>query len=171
MKSNNIIIGALAIAVIVMSVAFAAFSTSLKINGTANIASTWGPITITSCSCTSTTAKDTAHPSSATCTPASNGSTVTGTITANMVSPGDVVTCTFNTKNAGTLIAGVPTLSVNPTSNTYFTVAASGGTCIKASNGTGSFKTTITYKDVTSAPTSSQTFTVTAAYKQAATCA
>lgn len=172
MKSNNLIIGALVLTLVVMGVAYAAFSTTLTINGTASVESEWGPIYLNSCSCTSTTAKDTSHPSSATCTPVTGSSTtILGTIEATMVSPGDVVTCTFNTKNEGTLIAAAPTLTVTPTSNSYYTVAASAGTCMKADGGTGSFKVTITYKDVTTAPTASQAFVVKAAYSQGTTCA
>ena len=171
MKSNNLIIGALVLTLVVMGVAYAAFSTSLTINGTATVDSTWGPIYLSSCSCSSSNAKDADHPSSATCTPVTGSSTdILGTISATMVSPGDVVTCTFNVKNAGTLHAAAPTYTVTPTNNNYYTVVASGGTCIKA-GGTGSFMTTITYKSsVTSAPTSNQSFVVKASYSQAATC-
>ncbi len=169
-------ISVLAVTLIIVGVAYAAFSQNLTVNGTGTISSKWGPIYITSCSCTSTTAKDSAHPSSATCTPTTEGTTTdtTGTITAKMVSPGDKVTCTFNTANDGTLHAAAPTFSVSPTSNDYFTVTAGSGTCIKAkatASGTGSFTVSVEYKStVTAKPSAAQTITVTPNYKQAASC-
>ncbi len=170
-------ISVLAVTLIIVGVAYAAFSQNLTVNGTGTISSTWGPIYISSCSCASTTAKDSAHPSSATCTPTTEGTTTdtTGTITATMISPGDKVTCTFNTVNAGTLHAAVPTFSVSPTSNDYFTVTGGSGTCIKAksgtTNGTGSFTVSVEYKSGVTAKPASQTITVTPNYKQAASCA
>ncbi len=167
----------LSVALIIIGIAYASFSQSLTVNGTGTIASSWGPVYISSCSCKSTTAKDANHPSSATCTPSTNGTTTstTGTITATMISPGDEVTCTFNTVNAGTLIVAAPTFTYSPTSNDYFTVTASNGTCIKAksgtTNGTGSFVVKVGYKStVTTKPASNQTITVTPNFKQGTSC-
>ena len=169
MKTNKIVMGALVAAIAVMGIAYAAFSTSLTINGTANIDSNWGPIYIKSCSCTG----------DATCTPVSNGSnsTVTGTVTADLKKPGDTATCTFTVQNDGTLIAGVPTLEVKNQaqnavfSSNFFTVQASDGKCL-AANGSGTFKVTVGYKgDVTTAPTGSETAVVVASYSQASSCA
>ena len=41
MKTNNIVMGVLVAVIAVMGVAFAAFSTTLNINGTATISSSW----------------------------------------------------------------------------------------------------------------------------------
>lgn len=173
MKNNNVLIACLIAVICLMGVAFAAFATSLTISGTGSIESTWGPIYINSCSCSVTTAMDTSNKPTATCTPASGGTTssVSGTISTTMVLPGDKITCTFNVKNGGSLIAGAPTFTLNPATNNYFTVSAHSGTCIKANSGTtpgsGSFVVDVTYKAETS---SSQTITVTANYAQGTTC-
>ena len=42
MKNKNILIGALIVAILTLSLSFAAFSTTLKVNETGTISSTWG---------------------------------------------------------------------------------------------------------------------------------
>lgn len=171
MKKNNLIIAVLVAVIVLMGVGFAALSTTLKINGTGTISSTWGPIYIDSCSCSVTTSIDSSNKPTASCTPTSGGTStqVTGTITTNMKLPGDVITCTFNVKNGGSLIAAAPTITAD--SNTYFTVVGQNGTCIKAKSGTtlgsGSFQVKVTYKSENSA---AQSIKVYADYKQATSC-
>lgn len=173
MKNNNILIACLVAIICVMGVAFAAFSTSLTISGTGSIESSWGPIYIESCSCSVTTSKDTSNQPTASCTPASSGttSTVSGTITTTMVLPGDKISCTFNVKNGGSLIAGAPTFTLDPATDTNFTVSAHSGTCLKAKSGTtlgsGTFKVDVEYKAETS---SSKTIKVYANYSQGTSC-
>ena len=103
-KRNNktMIMVLMVAAVFVLSVAYAAFSTSLKINGSASISSTWN------------VGWDTAN---ITCTPTSNDSVKkttcsVGTKTATDVvatiswaSPGDEVVLTVPVKNTGSLAA------------------------------------------------------------------
>lgn len=174
MKNNNLLIACLVAVICLMGVAFAAFSTSLTISGTGSIESTWGPIYIDSCSCSVVTSKDTTNKPTATCTPVSGGTTtsVSGTIETSMVLPGDKISCTFNVKNGGSLIAAAPTFTLSPTTDSFFTVTAHSGTCIKAKSGTtlgsGSFKVDVEYKSETA---SSRTITVTANYAQGTTCA
>lgn len=91
---------------ILMTAGYAAFSTTLKINGTGTISSTWKvefDTTTTNTKCT-VTSKDTGKPT--TCT--------LGTLTASNIaaaiawgSPGDVVTITARVLNKGTLNANV----------------------------------------------------------------
>lgn len=173
MKNNNILIACLVAIICVMGVAFAAFSTTLTISGTGSIESTWGPIYIESCSCSVTTFKDSSNKPTASCTPASGGtsSTVAGTITTTMVLLGDKISCTFNVKNGGSLIAGAPTFTLDPATDSYFTVSAHSGTCLKAKSGTtlgtGTFKVDVEYKkEITSA----RTIKVYANYSQGTSC-
>jgi len=174
MKNNNVLIACLVAVICLMGVAFAAFTTTLTISGTGSIDSTWGPIYIDSCSCSVVTSKDTSNQPTASCTPLSGGSTstVSGTISTSMILPGDKISCTFNVKNGGSLITSAPTFTLNPTTDTNFTVTAHSGTCLKAKTGStlgsGSFKVDVEYKAETSA---SKTITVTANYAQGTTCA
>ncbi len=170
-NNNNIIIGALIAVIAVMGVAFAAFSANLTINGTATIASTW-KVTFTAGSCTSTVAKDAAAPSSGTV--AVSGTTAT--ITANMSSPGDKITCTIVAKNEGTLAAKRSdfVLSTPLASATNYTVTLSPtgeGTTLKAKAGTvaggqENLSVVIEYKNVTAKPSAAETFKATATYVQ-----
>ena len=106
MKNKNILIGALIVAILTLSLSFAAFSTTLKVNGTGTISSTWGVSIDTTTANTKCTvvSKDSGKPT--TCT--------VGTLTASQAtatiawaSPGDVVTLTVRVKNTGTLNANV----------------------------------------------------------------
>lgn len=168
---KNLLIVLLCIAVAALSIAYAAFSTSLKINASGAITSTWGKIYITDCSCAVTGAGVTTEAPTATCTPVDNttNTVVTGAITFNAKTPGDQAVCTFTVKNDGTLIADAPTFSVTSSSN--FTIEGSSGTCLKA-GGTGTFVATVTYNSsVTEAPTTVETQMLTATYTQGTTCA
>ena len=165
MKKNSMIIISLIIAVVIMAAAYAAFSTTLTVNGSGSISSVWKTPIITSCSCSATTSTDTVNPPTATCTPVSNGTTSIGTISASMVLPGDLITCTFKTANNGTLHAGVPTISITGATSTI-TAVGQNGTCIKA-GGTGSFQIKVTYLSEGSTTTN---LTATASYSQVASC-
>ena len=170
MKSNNIIMGVLVAVVAVMGVAFAAFSTTLSINGTASISSTW-KVTFAAGTCSNTTQKDSEKASTGT---VSVSGTI-ATITANMASPGDVLTCTITAKNEGTLPAirkswSVTTAVTDSTSYKVETTAPTAAT-LAAKNGTTVASETltvkITYNNVTAKPSSSATFKAVATYAQA----
>lgn len=170
-KSNNIIMGVLVAVVAVMGVAFAAFSTTLNINGTATISSTWN-VAFVAGTCTNTTQKDPVSKSSGTVTV----SGTTATIVASMASPGDVLTCTITTQNQGTLAAIRESWAANALSTadaTNYTVTATAPTAatLAAKNGSTvaseTLTVTIAYKDVTTKPTAAATFKATATYKQA----
>jgi len=168
---KNILIIMLCVAIAALSVAYAAFSTSLKINATGSISSKWGNIYITNCSCEVLPAGVTVEEPTATCTPVSNTSTtmVTGAITFNAKTPGDQAVCTFTVKNDGTLVATAPTFSVTNSSN--FTIEGISGTCLKA-GGTGTFVAKVVYdENATDAPETVETQTLTATYTQGTTCA
>lgn len=107
MRNNKTMIMFLMIAaVFVLSVAYAAFSTSLKINGTGSVASTWN-IHFANAACSATTTKDSGKPS--TCTASISGNVLTATV--GFASPGDVLTLTFDIVNDGTLHASASLLA------------------------------------------------------------
>ena len=170
MKTNNIIMGALVAVIAVMGVAFAAFSTTLTITGTANISSNWS-IVFTAGDCTDVS-KDAGAESSGTVSMESDG--VTAKITANMMSPGDTLSCTITARNAGSLSATRKSWALtadpngavtNPTAYDV-TLTASDADGVLAATESETLTVTITYKDVTAKPTGSATFKAQAIYAQ-----
>ena len=165
MKTNNIIMGVLVAVIAVMGVAFAAFSTTLTINGTAEISSNWN-ITFTAGTCTPVS-KDAGAPSSGTV----YVSGTTATVTANMSSPGDTLACTVIVNNAGSLAAvrdsWAITTAVSNSDAYEVTATAPTAATLAAGSGTETLTINVTYKNVTTKPSGSATFTGTATYKQA----
>ena len=170
-KNNNIIIGVLIAVIAVMGVAFAAFATTLNINGSASISSNW-IITFVPGTCTATS-KDSGNPSSGTV----SVSGTTATVVANMSSPGDVLACTVKAQNQGTLDADrtswslvgqvtdttAYTVSLSPTTNPGSVLAAKSGSTVDEETLT----ITITYKStVTAKPSGAATFKAVATYEQ-----
>lgn len=101
MKTNNIIVGVLVAVVAVMGVAFAAFSTTLTIDGTATISSSW-EITYEAGTCEVTDSKYVSSTTENQFTRGTISVTDAGlvTVVANMVSPGDELTCSFTVTNS-----------------------------------------------------------------------
>lgn len=102
MKEKGILVAMLCTVVIVMAVAFAAFSSNLKVNGTASIDSTWN------------VAFDADNSS------CSDGSSIavsgtTATLAVSLETPGDEVTCTIGVKNTGSLDAKLASITSTPT--------------------------------------------------------
>lgn len=112
MKDKSLLIGMLCVVVIVMAVAFAAFSSNLSINGTTSIESTWN------------VAFDSTNSS---CNDGSNIiiSGTTATLDVKLETPGDSVTCTLTVKNTGTLNAKLKSITATPSGSApiTFTVA------------------------------------------------
>ena len=116
MNNKNILIGGLIAIVCVMGIAYAAFSTQLNINGTANVTSTWSVGFDTTKTSGTGVITPTAGLSGAT-TPTGTiafPNSQTATITANFKQPGDKVVFTITIKNTGTLKAklAAPTLTM-----------------------------------------------------------
>ena len=101
MKDKGLIIGMICTIIVLMAVAFAAFSTSLTINGSASIDSNWKVSWDTSNITCNVTSEDSAKPS--TCTLTKGESTISATM--GWASPGDVITLTARVHNEGSLNA------------------------------------------------------------------
>jgi len=108
MKEKGLLIGMLCTVVIVMAVAFASFNTTLKINGTASITSTWSVAFIEDGSSCSDGSKITI-------------SGTTATFAVNLESPGDSVTCNLTVQNSGTLDAKLSSIIATPDGNAPIT--------------------------------------------------
>ena len=170
--SKNLVIGMLCAVVCIMAVAYAAFSTTLNINGTASIESNWGVKIVDGPSCTfkavtasaattatACTGTETANDNTM-CASAVKNSDALATVTMRFMSPGDTATCTVSVQNYGTLNAKL-THTVNGKAYTA-TVAdtdaidfeISGLDTTLAAGATKVITITGTYKDVTSQPSS-----------------
>ncbi|MBQ7137165.1 MAG: hypothetical protein IJO43_04245 [Bacilli bacterium] len=141
MKDKGVLIGMLCTVVVVMAVAFAAFSTSLQVNGTATIASTW---------------KVAFDKSNSSCSDGSNivmnGESTLATIGVSLETPGDSVTCTLAVKNSGTLDAYLKSINVTPTGDAPITFTVEPSTTalatrptLAANGGVEYIKLTATY--------------------------
>ena len=107
MEKKNFVIVALCVAIGVMAIAYAAFTTTLNVNGTVQATGTFG-VSITDGSCTGYAAGAD--------TPTGTVEPVTGatsaTVTASLYTPGDSVSCVINVKNIGNLKAKMLSYSV-----------------------------------------------------------
>jgi len=129
-KKRNIIIGTLAIVLLLMAVGYAAFSTVLNINGTANISSKWD-IHFDSTKTADVTGVVVATPG-ATGGEMPNGTVeyadanLTANLTANLKQPGDKVVYTLTVLNEGTLNAKLDQLNLTPSNNPAIKFTTSG---------------------------------------------
>lgn len=176
MKTNNIIVGVLVAVVAVMGVAFAAFSTTLTINGTATISSNW-KIEYTAGNCTIT---DSAYVSSTDQTKISRGTvSVDGsglvTVTTHMVSPGDELTCNITVTNKSTGLNAIrsqwriTTAVSNATAYTVNVTSDPATAAALAPNGSETLSVVVKYNDIENddKPTADATFHAQAVYEQA----
>jgi len=107
--SKNLVIGLLCTVLCVMAVAYAAFSTSLTINGTASIDSTWN-VAITDVTCTKTTATGGVTVPDA--TKIVEGTTATIGVKFNQ--PGDAMDCVITVTNSGSLDGKLTAVTTTP---------------------------------------------------------
>ena len=101
--SKNLVIGMLCAVICVMAVAYAAFSTTLKVNGTASIDSSW-KVAIDSVDCPTKTPVTGGAADSVTATATKNSDSL-ATIAMKFTQPGDSAVCTVTYKNSGNLDA------------------------------------------------------------------
>lgn len=104
--SKNLVIGLLCVVVCIMAVAYAAFATTLNINGTASIDSRWG-VAITDIQCTATEVEG---GEAAAVTKGFTATTATFSMTFNQ--PGDTGRCVVTITNTGTLNAKVSAIDI-----------------------------------------------------------
>ncbi|MGN0973556.1 MAG: hypothetical protein ACI4OT_02305 [Bacilli bacterium] len=142
-KGKNIVIGLLCATIVFMGIGFAALSSVLTINGTANVANTWN-VQITDITVTDTTGKADAG------TPTHNATTANFEATLN--EPGDSVTYEVTVTNGGSInavLASVDPVFTNAEDDAIvYTLADDNPTANAklASGATHTFVVTATYK-------------------------
>ncbi len=172
--SKNLVIGMLCAVICIMAVAYAAFSTTLTINGTTSIESSWCvQIKDAAISCTSTPVSGGAK-ESVTASAVRTSATL-ATVTMKFSQPGDTATCTIVFENCGSLDAKLNKLTVTGNDESgpiRFTVTGltEGSTKLEKTTGTANVVVTGTYDtSVTSQPeggTTTKTLSVKADFGQ-----
>lgn len=186
MKHKNYLIVALLAIVTVMGIGYAVFSTSLTINGSANISSKWNvafdttKTTGASGVVSKTTGFSGGTAPDGTVSYGSNGQTAT--VNATLRQPGDKVTFTLTIKNTGNIAAKLGTPSIKGTNcsisgltctsssgHIKFTVGNPASSNLAASTGTTTIKITAEFPNTTvsSSTTENASITVTLNASQA----
>lgn len=156
--NKNVMIGGLLAIVLAMAVGYAAFSTQLNINGTANITGSWH------------VGFDTTKTTAVQGTPGLSGATAptgtivftndqTATLNAKLNQPGDKVVFTMTVKNTGNLKAKLSTPTLNVTSandKITFTVGTLGSSSLAANTGTTTFTVTATFNSSATSATGNE---------------
>lgn len=169
LDKKNIVIATLAVAVGAMAIGYAAFATTLNINGTATILGEWD-VKITGIEFSGTgQAKDGAG---------TTYNATSATFDCELYAPGDACEYTITVENQGTVKAALDSIALSPSSDNaeYIdmeVIAQPSASDILAVNGTHTVKIKSTYKDFGSnpAPTTGTARTLsggTLIYKQAA---
>ncbi len=122
-KHKNALIGALLAVVFVMAVGYAAFATTLTINGTAEISSTWD-VHFDPTVQTATPSKTVATGQEPSGTIELSSDNLTATLTADLKQPGDQVVYTLQPKNFGSITAKTTGAVAYVTGNTTGTADA-----------------------------------------------
>lgn len=173
MKNKNFIIGALLAILIVMGIGYAAFSSVLTINGSANINSSWNvAFDTTKTTNVSGVISKTTGFSGGTApdgTVSYDGSGQTANINATLRQPGDKVTFNLTIKNTGTIAAKLGTPSISGTNCTpsgltcttssghiKFTVGNPASSSLAASTGTTTITVTAEFPNTTVASSSTE---------------
>ena len=161
-KTNkNLIIGMLLAIVVVMGVAYAAFSTTLTISSTANVSSSWNVAFDTTKTSGTGVVSTAGSATGGTISYSNNGQTATISATG-LTKPGDSATYTLTIKNTGSIKAALGTPVLTGTSCTV-----SGLTCTSTS---GHIKFTVTSpaSSTLAASTGTTTMTVKAEFPDTA---
>ena len=166
--SKNIVIGLLCTVLCVMAVAYAAFSTSLEINGTATISSTWN-VAISDIQCETKVGTVAGGNGVAITPPTVSGvGTTEATIGVSFNQPGDNMTCKVYIANNGTLEAKLASIVTTPET---ITNGNGGGTSIDdfihytIGQGNGDAKQNDVLAAKTGETPGTQTYTIYAEYK------
>ena len=162
MKKNNIIISFLIAIVCIMAISYAAFSTTLNINGSASIDSNWN-IKITS-----VITKNLVGSATKAFEPVVSDTAVT--FKTNLVKPGDSMTYQVTIANEGTIDAKVDSIEMtqSPTPDIIFSTSGINENDILKAHDTQTYDVTVAYNpDTTSQPKNlSGTLTVKLNYVQ-----
>ena len=169
MEKKNLVMVCLCAAIAIMAVAYAAFSTTLTVNGTVNATGNFAVEYVETGTCTATTKAGQDTP-----TGTITKETATGAkLAVKLYTPGDVVTCTIQVKNTGNLAAklnGAHAVSNQLTgTSTPIAVTATSTATQLAANATDTITVTVKYNwAAQTQPTSgtSAEFTVTSNYTQ-----
>ncbi len=168
---KNVMIAMLLAVLVVMAVAYAAFSTALTINGTATISSSWDvKFDSTKTSGTgviATTIGKTGGTAPSGGTIAYSNGDTTATLGATLYQPGDTVVYTLTVKNSGSLAAtlGTPTMTAtsggscsgsgtstvctSTAGHVEFTIGSFSKTSLTANGGTATINVTAKFKNTT----------------------
>jgi len=170
-KKRNIIMGSLCAVLLLMVVGYAAFSTALNINGTSSISSNWD-IKITEITEGTKTGSATTTVDESGNKKISGVGTLTASVEADLVSPGDSIEYDITITNAGSLNAKLEKITLSESNNPAIKFETSGlteGETLTANGGTATLKLKITYdSNVTSQPENTTgTISVTLDYVQA----
>ena len=154
-KKRNIIIGSLLGVLVLMTVGYAAFSSVLNIKGTSGISSNWD-IKITSITEGTKTGGATTSLNEDGSKKISGVGTLTATIEADLVSPGDSIEYDITVTNSGTIDAKLEKITTTDSNNPAIIFETSGlteGSTLTANGGTATLKLKIIYdSSVTSQP-------------------
>lgn len=116
MEKKNLVMIMLCIAIVVMSIGYAAFSSTLNVSGTIQSSGNFSITYQSGATCTGTKVGSDTPIGSVIVTPG----TTTATLNVSLYTPGDVVTCTIPVKNTGNIMAkydGEPIVSNGLTAN------------------------------------------------------
>ena len=154
-KKRNIIIGSVLGVLVLMTVGYAAFSSVLNITGTSGISSNWD-IKITSITEGTKTGGATTSLNEDGSKKISGVGTLTATIEADLVSPGDSIEYDITVTNSGTIDAKLEKITKTESNNPAIIFETSGlteGSTLTANGGTATLKLKIIYdSSVTSQP-------------------
>ncbi len=156
-EQKNVIIASLLAVVLIMAVGYAAFATNLNIAGTSSIDTRWD-VHIKN----NGVVVDNAHTNLATSTRAEKVSELTAELACNLTHPGQsTIDYIITVENTGTFGAKLSSINVQGETN-YIGVSTSKssltvGKVIAANGGTDTVTVTITYKNVNTPPTGTDT--------------
>ncbi len=119
-RQRNIVLGVLGAVMLLMIVAYAAFNSQLRINGTSNISSNWD-IRITNI-----TSSLSGGASNATEPTYDNENGLTASFSTNLVSPGDYAEYTVTVRNNGDIDATLTDIEISDSSNPAIIFETSG---------------------------------------------
>ena len=156
-EQKNVIIASLLAVVLIMAVGYAAFATNLNIAGTSSIDTRWDVHIINS-----GVVVDNTHTNLATSTRAEKVSELTTELACNLTHPGQsTIDYIITVENTGTFGAKLSSINVQGETN-YIGISTNKssltvGKVIAANGGTDTITVTITYKNVNTPPTGTDT--------------